>query len=129
MRVAWSLLLIVLAAAGAAGDVRRGVAEEEAAPNATTATAAHVPGASKASCPKGSYYWGLWQEKHYCVKCPAGTSSTGCTNCLADPRRTTCTVTGSLHCKRGARARDFASRCAPRAWSTKSTYARRRPRR
>ena len=66
-----------------------------------TLSARADPTSSVASCPVGAYYWGLWQGKHYCVKCPAGTTSPGCTNCAPDPRRSTCTATGSLNCKRG----------------------------
>ena len=46
--------------------------------------AASAEVSAQVGCAKGTYFWGTFQAKHYCVKCPAGTDSAGCTNCAKD---------------------------------------------
>eukprot|EP00937_MAST-01D_sp_MAST-1D-sp2_P002802 g2802.t1 len=41
-------------------------------------------------CEKGTYFWGPWQGKKYCVKCPKGETSDGCTECARDPFHKQC---------------------------------------
>ena len=55
--------------------------------------------AQSVTCAVGSYYWGEYNSKHYCVRCPDGKTSDGCTNCVADPQAATC-VAATL-CARG----------------------------
>ena len=53
------------------------------------ASTGHIVVAS-ATCPAKTYYWGIWSGRHYCVYCPTGTTSAGCTKCKPDPARATC---------------------------------------
>ena len=53
------------------------------------------------SCKAGQYYWGVWGGRHYCVHCPAGTSSVGCVNCRPDPQKTSCLAMGASNCAKG----------------------------
>jgi hypothetical protein len=67
--------------AGAADDDR-----PAASANATSALKA-------VNCPQGTYFWGSYKSKHFCVKCPAGLSSDGCNDCKPDPSRDACIIT------------------------------------
>ena len=76
--------------------LRPGV-DAAAAPSRRLAEAAsgHIVVAS-ATCPPKTYYWGIWSGRHYCVYCPTGTTSTGCTQCKPDPARSTCVKNNPL---------------------------------
>ena len=49
--------------------------------------------AASVTCAVNAYYWGTYNGKHYCVKCPDGKTSAGCTGCTKDPTGATCAVT------------------------------------
>ena len=65
-----ALFALVAAAASAPFDLE--LAEEVQAAQANAV-----------SCKANTYYWGFWQQSHYCVKCKDGLVSSGCTNCKA----------------------------------------------
>ena len=50
--------------------------------------------AAGVNCVAGSYFWGRYAGTAYCVACPAGTQSTGCTACSPDPKHTSCIPMG-----------------------------------
>jgi hypothetical protein len=64
---------------------------------ALCATAAAAEGVQ---CIDGTYYWGSLDNKHYCVKCPAGFTSKGCHDCAVDKLGGTCYKPDSA-CTRG----------------------------
>ena len=68
--------LVALAAAQPAGDATALELDESLAQSVT--------------CRVGSYYWGMYNSKHYCVRCPDGKTSKGCTGCKADPKGSKC---------------------------------------
>ena len=43
------------------------------------ASASAAPAVEAVGCAKGTYYWGAWLGTQYCVKCPTGMESQGCT--------------------------------------------------
>ena len=51
------------------------------------------------NAPNASKRWGVWEAKHYCVKCPEGYTSSGCANCAPDPSRATCYQ--AVNCPKG----------------------------
>ena len=57
--------------------------------------------ADAAECGPGTYYWGVWSGQEYCVRCPAGTTSSGCKTCKPDPSRTSCFSNAGPVCARG----------------------------
>jgi competence ComEA-like helix-hairpin-helix protein len=80
--------------------------------------AASAEVSAQVGCAKGTYFWGTFQAKHYCVKCPAGTDSAGCTNCAKDAFHKTCVATsapkGKRTCAPGSRIdAKAASGCSP----------------
>ena len=93
------------------------VAAAAAAPSQTAA-------AASVGCAKGTYYWGTWMGKHYCVKCPAGYTSTGCTNCVKDPFHKTCKKNGGQTVKKcgpgkyvDPKSKTGCSACATGRWN------------
>ena len=83
------------------------------------ALAASASAAEQATvgCAAGTYFWGTFQNKHYCVKCPEGTTSAGCTNCEKDAFHTSCTTsadTSTKTCAPGTRIDHHSeSGCTP----------------
>ena len=70
--------------------------------------------ANAVSCKANTYYWGFWQQSHYCVKCKDGLVSSGCTNCKADPKATACHA--AFSCTPGtyiSTATHKCEKCAP----------------
>eukprot|EP00937_MAST-01D_sp_MAST-1D-sp2_P007663 g7663.t1 len=62
---------------------------------ATCAARADAGAAANVTCVAGTHFWGRVNGKAYCVSCPAGTGSAGCTDCVPDPDGTACkTVRG-----------------------------------
>lgn len=55
-------------------------------------------------CDVGTYYWGRYFSKAYCVKCPKDTTSAGCVNCAEDKKHARCNcnvkLTSILTCGR-----------------------------
>jgi hypothetical protein len=50
-------------------------------------------------CPSGSYFWGSHNGKNFCVKCPSGFTSRGCSDCKPDPERDACFL--AMRCPAG----------------------------
>lgn len=69
---------------------------------AALVAAASAAEQAQVGCAAGTYFWGTFQNKHYCVKCPAGTTSAGCTNCEKDPFHATCKVADAMPAKKCA---------------------------
>jgi len=90
---------------------------------ASTPCAVTSDDCSTATCAKGSYYYGNWQGKDYCVKCPTGYTSAGCTNCSPDPSRTACKLsTGG--CPVGKYTTGFhCTDCPAGKWQSKENKA------
>eukprot|EP00936_MAST-01D_sp_MAST-1D-sp1_P000598 g598.t1 len=60
------------------------------------ASASAAPAVEAVGCAKGTYYWGAWLGTQYCVKCPTGMESQGCTKCKPDPYHKSCTPKPTL---------------------------------
>ena len=50
-----------------------------AAPAPPLDLAEEVAASGSISCKADTYYWGIFQSKHYCVQCPVGMISNACT--------------------------------------------------
>ena len=61
-------LLLALAAAAAAAPFDLQLAEEVFGDGVTEDDHGH----KAISCKANTYYWGYWQESHYCVQCKTG---------------------------------------------------------
>ena len=94
---------------------------------ATAAAAVPETGSPGVGCGAGTYYWGLFSGKHYCVKCPEGYTSVACENCAPDPYHRACSlaveavVSVDDKCKPGTfvtkMTKSGCSPCAQGAWS------------
>ena len=75
--------------------------------------------AAAISCPVGHYFWGNWHGRNYCVKCPKGLTSSGCTNCVQDAKHTACNMKVSVTCPRGkfTSAPNQCTDCPKGRWS------------
>jgi len=56
---------------------------------------------TEVTCDANTYYWGQFQGSNYCVKCPAGTASTGCTGCTEDKTGSVCKPVAGIVCPVG----------------------------
>ena len=71
---------------------------------ALVALASAAPAEEPVRCDVGTYYWGQYFGKAYCVKCPKDTTSAGCVNCAEDKKHARCNcnvkLTSILTCGR-----------------------------
>jgi len=108
MRVVSALLLALVAAE-----------QETQVPSEIAGSVALSEQIEAVECAANTYYWGVWENRHYCVKCPTGLTSPACADCSPDPQHTKCVE--ALSCAVGQYANAGAcDKCPAGKWQSKA---------